>query len=547
MSTLVGDDFLSDLSSALVPSDQIGLLVAEYRSLVERVERIVKFFDADMLPVLGFFLDGRVKDNHGHPTSLKRAEIEALISRDGAVAALNSHFWNRAIRLTDCLDVMSQKRRDEWYEQIRENKCPPFEEQTVRDTILTLLNDRAKHLAERVDHAFQGLSGKHVTNQPWGFSKRMIVAGVLDGYGFGQHSKLGMINDIRCVIARFMRRSEPKHGATSALLEHLKQNRGEWCEVDGGAIRLKVYGVGTAHIEIHPDMAWRLNNVLATLYPRAIPPEQRQRPRKVPREQVAIQRPLPFEVLEVLSTAKHYHERVKDAQGRDAWPERSVRVANSLYLSDFDSSKYVKEEAARVLASIGGVEEKGHWVFDYEPLPIVRQIVVSGCVPDDKTHQFYPSPREVAEAVVKLARIDGTVKTVLEPSAGLGDLVAQLPGQGQLTCIELSELRCQVLRSRYPSSEIVQADFLAWSTKNLGRSFDLIIMNPPFSGGRWRAHLEAACSMLAARGRLVAVLPASAQGSWKPIDGFKVEFGAVFKDAFAGASADVVIVAMERN
>lgn len=532
--------FADDITQALIPSDQISTLCAEYRGLVERVERIVRFFDADMLPVLSFFLDGRVKDNHGHPTSLRRSEIEALISRDGAVAALNSHFWNRAIRLTDCLDVMSQKRRDEWYEQIRDNKCPPFDEQTVRDTILTLLNDRSKHLAERVDNAFQGLSGKHVTNSPSAFGKRMIVAGVLDGHGFGQHSKLGMINDLRCVIARFMRRTEPKYGATSALLEHLKANRGEWCEVDGGAMRLKVYSVGTAHIEIHPDMAWRLNSVLATLYPRTIPPEHRERPKKHPKDEVAIMRPLPQEVLEVLAEAKHHHERVENPQR--SWEMRSQRVPNSLSVNTYNISKHLKAEVESVLESIGGVDKGSHWVFDFEPLGIVRQIVVSGVVPDDKTHQFFPTPEVVAQHVAEIADAQPQHR-VLEPSAGLGALAAAV--KGNVTCIELSALRCAVLRAK--GFSVVQADFLKWAAEaRLHASFDRIVMNPPFDGGRWRAHLEAAIELVAPKGVLVSVLPDSARANPPQFKGFTLTVGKTFVRAFANTSVSVVVLRYER-
>ena len=37
---------------------------------------------------------------------------------------------------------------------------------------------------------------------------------------------------------------------------------------------------GTAHFEIHPDMAWKLNCVLASMHPMAIPAEFRQKPKK---------------------------------------------------------------------------------------------------------------------------------------------------------------------------------------------------------------------------------------------------------------------------
>lgn len=76
-----------------------------------------------------------------------------------------------------------------------------------------------------------------------------------------------------------------------------------WWPVDGGAIRIRVYMVGTAHLEIHPEMAWRLNAVLAHLHPMAIPANARQRPAKKAKEWAAIQRPLPAAVLTTLAEA----------------------------------------------------------------------------------------------------------------------------------------------------------------------------------------------------------------------------------------------------
>lgn len=83
-----------------------------------------------------------------------------------------------------------------------------------------------------------------------------------------------------------------------------------------------------------------------------------------------------------------------------------------------------------------------------------------------------------------------------------------------------------------------RADFLKW---NITGKYDRIVMNPPFSEGRWQAHLEHAAGMLADNGRLIAILPASSKGK-DLIDGFSLEWSQVFSNEFAGTSASVVIV-----
>ena len=101
----------------------------------------------------------------------------------------------------------------------------------------------------------------------------MILSYVLSD-GHPNHSRAGLINDLRSVIATFMGRPGLKHYETGDLLRRIAEVRawGEWHDIDGGALRIRIYrGVGTAHVEINPEIAYRLNGVLASLYPMAIP------------------------------------------------------------------------------------------------------------------------------------------------------------------------------------------------------------------------------------------------------------------------------------
>ena len=77
--------------------------------------------------------------------------IERLFAPEGAIKALNSHYWSKAMSLTDVYDAMPQKRRDEWSQSIRDMTAPEFTEDAVRPTIADLLASRAKFFGERVD------------------------------------------------------------------------------------------------------------------------------------------------------------------------------------------------------------------------------------------------------------------------------------------------------------------------------------------------------------------------------------------------------------
>ena len=168
------------------------------------------------------------------------------------------------------------------------HKCPDFDEATVRATLEDLLGQRHTFLAERVDGIFRGLSGEHVTNSPSGFGKRMIVSCVLNDMGYENSSKCGLINDLRCVIGRFMGRDEPGYNASTGSIRCAAAGA-NGCRLMGRPQSSPV-PQGTAHIEVHPDVAWRLNSILAHLYPLAIPAQFRQRPARKPKNVLLIQR-----------------------------------------------------------------------------------------------------------------------------------------------------------------------------------------------------------------------------------------------------------------
>lgn len=249
------------------------------------------------------------------------------------------------------------------------------------------------------------------------------------------------------------------------------------------------------------------------------------------REYTLMERPLPFAVLEVL----HRLGRVYDTAER-----RRRLVKNAVRIEFGEKDKHVNAEVEQVLELLGGVKQNHNayeWFqFDYDPEPVIGEIVCTGVIPDQKSHQFYPTPEAIARDAVEMAEISPW-HYCLEPSAGTGSLAKAIPGA--VTCVEVSDLHCGVLEAK--NHQVVKADFLEWSE---GRVFDRIVMNPPYSQGRWQRHVEHAANMLRPDGILVAILPSSAKGK-ELVPGFTHTYSRVYENQFRGASVDVVIVKME--
>lgn len=569
-SPFVGE-LVDDISEFFPPmsSDLVDSLVGQYDTAKKNILELSSMVSSSSaISVLGYFINGNLHDQrHGLPS-----KIDQLFNIDGAIGQLNADYWTQAFNLTDVYDCMPQARRNEWNEQIRnplgvkndkytaysaaqgaaEFTIPPlpeFEADNVRATLFELLNSRAKFFAERVDGIFRALSRTHVTNQPEGFGKRMILARAMTDYGTVDSTTGGYINDLRCIIAKFMGRDEPRYGESSDMMNVVRRENGVWRSVDGGALRIRIYnGVGTAHLEVHPEMAWRLNAVLASLYPTAIPSKFREKPKRARKVKdfELFDKPLPFRIVGALANLDKGFEIVKDG-----YRTNRKYIPNTLMPAHFND-KAAKQQFDDVLRAIGGVFSDNLWRFDYDPTEVIGEIVCSGCIPDHKSHQFYPTPESLAQSVIDLAS-EGAAPGMhwLEPSAGTGGISDFVPMDAHLTCYEVSDLHCKILEAKGQSRtagtcySVQCLDFLKLAADYRGGGYHRIVMNPPFSEGRWQSHLEGAAKMLRKGGRLVAVLPASASGKTL-IDGYVHKYSNPHSNLFSGASVTVVILTLDR-
>lgn len=172
--------------------------------------------------------------------------------------------------------------------------------------------------------------------------------------------------------------------------------------------------------------------------------------------------------------------------------------------------------------------------------------MATGLIPDAKSHQFYPTPRIIAEYVARAIELQPG-ETLLEPEAGRGDLLAYVETrQEDITCIEVAPLFAEILRGKgYVNT--VCCDFMKWSDDNAGYMFDKIVMNPPYSLGRHKEHTMAALGHLKVGGRLVAVLPGDASVlNWLTLDNYVYAKGKSFRDEFEDTRITVSVYVFKR-
>jgi hypothetical protein len=490
----------------------LELLFAQYKKTVEEVNRIGGLvLDA---PQTDYFFDAaKVAGGNYHIGS-----VPEVFKIEPAIKAVDADFWQKAMLLTDVLEYMPADKRNEWHEQISKHKTPTFEMDSVKQTLIQLLNNRSRFMAERVDGLFRALSPEHITNSPQAFGKRFILNYMLS-YSSINGARSNYIHDLRCVIGKFMGRDIPHANATYYDLNSMDRD-GKWNEFDGGAFKIRLYKKGTAHMEVHPEIAWQLNKVLAFLHPMAIPAEFRTKPKKAQKSHALHYDLVSYEVIKELESGIPYHSK------------GATRLC-------FDHKKPPSAPTISAMERLGGVlEGKATWKFGYLIGPVLTELSRTGRIPEQKSHQFYPTPRNLAEIAVGMAQIEPH-HVCLEPSAGLGGLADLMPID-RTTCVEVSELHCAVLKSKGYAVE--QADFIKWG---YGRTFDRVVLNPPFSAGRAVEHVKHAASMLSIGGVLVAIMPSSNKGKII-VEGMAHEWSEVYDNEFKDASVSVVILKLTK-
>ena len=132
----------------------------------------------------------------------------------------------------------------------------------------------------------------------------------------------------------------------------------------------------------------------------------------------------------------------------------------------------------------------------------MRDQLKAGGVQVVSAPQLFPTPARLAARMVELADIEPGMR-VLEPSAGTGRILDQLPEGCEVVAVEINAS----LGGRLDATRraVVIGDFLQCTPETLWGSFDRILMNPPFANADDIKHIRHALDFLKPGGKLVAI------------------------------------------
>lgn len=174
---------------------------------------------------------------------------------------------------------------------------------------------------------------------------------------------------------------------------------------------------------------------------------------------------------------------------------------NTLHLPTSFLPNY--QEVRTALLKAGAKYKRNTFVFPNDAQPYIDKLTSGETVNIKKEFQFFATPRELADRLVKLADIEEK-HLILEPSAGQGaivEAVIRAQPESLVHCYELMDINRNVL-AKNSDAIILGEDYL---TATPPTQFDRIIANPPFSKNQDIDHIRKMYKDLRRGGRMVTV------------------------------------------
>ncbi len=202
---------------------------------------------------------------------------------------------------------------------------------------------------------------------------------------------------------------------------------------------------------------------------------------------------------------------------QDAWPftkdlfmratkMQTQRVSNGFHDYLVETSEYYFQDPLyESLRSLDDVSPEQDREMQHKSKEIELRRAIDS-VRNRNIPGFFPTPLSVIRrmlSVVDRYLVPGA--DVLEPSAGLGDIVDQIKSMcpsANVEAIELQPSLCEILRMK--NIRVEQADFMTWGTD---KQYDCIVMNPPYETKQAVKHSTKAYQHLKPGGALVSLMP----------------------------------------
>lgn len=181
---------------------------------------------------------------------------------------------------------------------------------------------------------------------------------------------------------------------------------------------------------------------------------------------------------------------------------------NIIRLPEGQLDRKLYQEVAKSLELIGGKwvgRKTMGFVFPNDPTELLEQIANGESRNLKKEFQFFATPDDVSDWIVRRFMFLRPDFKVLEPSAGQGSIIKAIHRSCHAVNVDYCELMDvnRTFLSKIPNTTFLQDDFLTLTGKE--NYYDLIVANPPFSKNQDIDHIRKMYDCLNEGGRIVTI------------------------------------------
>ena len=450
----------------------------------ELIDAMSVIFDSNKIDLLWLYLEkmsnSNLNDYHNGIPSI--SSVKKYLTNDNILKTLDKEYWTIVIHESKILNYVSSSVKEEFSKSLKNFNMPEFNQNNVETTIRGLIKDLPSLFKQRLEDAFNVLSKEHKTNSSNMFNKRMVfkIANYNNNYIFSSDflsRRCDAIDDICSTINQLLGYEQVEYNFTKGKAYQIANSNkfGQWIKLNEN-VAIKLFKVGTAHLEIRPEIADLLNSIIAN---GTIPNMSDDWYQKNKNEK-----------------QKEFHDMTEVLLSKKVIDEISKTLASLQNNSKVLLSKDTIEVLSYIDSNFEYVD--GIPKFSYDVTSVLKHLFEFKTIPEYKSYQYYPTPNEIVDEIQKYVPITGNI---LEPSAGTGNLIFGL-NKEKITCIELSKFHNIILKAKGFNS--VEMDFLTYNTDE---KYDCIVMNPPYSKNRALLHVNHAVKLLSENGYILAVLP----------------------------------------
>ncbi len=188
-------------------------------------------------------------------------------------ACVDAGGWTTLLNDSGMRSVMSASKRKEVDEQIEAEKVPELTREAIRATFATLHDCRTDMFEQGVIECFRRLSWDYKTNLPQKFGKRIVMTS-LTSYGSANMRQTDQLDDLLRVFHLCDGKPEADHriGAYHLITDAM-QTTSAWPKLaENDYVSIRLFKNQNGHVTFtRPDLVTRLNRIVATHYPHALP------------------------------------------------------------------------------------------------------------------------------------------------------------------------------------------------------------------------------------------------------------------------------------